>query len=140
MGYKDKEEQAEYQRKWIARRRSEFLDGKSCVECGSDSNLEIDHVDPNAKVAHRVWSWAKERRDRELRKCQILCHDCHVEKTKKDPARPRSFAMKRDRMPAQPGDGMRRGGKFLWRGRWRESARESAHKDKAPGREPRKPQ
>jgi hypothetical protein len=43
--------------------------------------LELDHVDPALKVSHRVWSWARERREAELAKCQVLCHDCHVAKT-----------------------------------------------------------
>lgn len=32
------------------------------------------------KINHRVWSWAEARREAELAKCQILCHDCHVAK------------------------------------------------------------
>jgi hypothetical protein len=67
----------EYMRLWVANRRAEWFKDKSCVKCGSEENLEIHHVDPATKVAHQVWTWAKERRDEELSKCEVLCSDCH---------------------------------------------------------------
>lgn len=81
MGYKDPEKQREYQRQWIARRKAEWFEGKSCVECGSTENLELDHIDPATKITNAIWSWSEERRNAELAKCQVLCHDCHVKKT-----------------------------------------------------------
>ena len=33
--------------------------------------LELDHTDPGKKVSHSVWSWAEERRLKELEKCSI---------------------------------------------------------------------
>lgn len=80
MGY-PKEKQREYQREWIAARRSAFFEDKSCASCGSVENLEIDHIDPKTKVASAIWSWRQERRDQELSKCQVLCHSCHRTKT-----------------------------------------------------------
>lgn len=74
----------EYQRRWVARRRAEFLAGKCCSLCGATSDLDIDHVDPGSKVSHRVWSWRKELREAELAKCQILCSRHHQEKTNAD--------------------------------------------------------
>ena len=71
----------DYQRKWIANRRAKFFKDKVC-KCGSTESLQIDHVDPKTKVSHRVWSWSKERFDEEIKKCQILCHECHKEKTR----------------------------------------------------------
>lgn len=44
-------------------------------------NLEVDHIDPDQKISHKVWSWAKPRRDAELAKCQVLCNKCHKNKT-----------------------------------------------------------
>ena len=52
-----------------------------CAVCKSEKELEVDHVDPNQKVSHRIWSWTKERRGKELEKCQVLCHVCHEAKT-----------------------------------------------------------
>jgi hypothetical protein len=54
---------------------------KSCVVCGTKQSLEVDHIDPEQKVAHRIWSWAIPRRNEELAKCQVLCTAHHLEKT-----------------------------------------------------------
>lgn len=81
MGYKDPAQQREYQRKWMAQRREDFFHDKVCVDCGSSSQLEIDHVDPSQKVSHRLWSWSKARRDAELEKCVVRCKPCHLEKS-----------------------------------------------------------
>lgn len=78
------EEQREYQRKWIARRRAEWLVGKACVDCGSSENLTIDHRDPTQKIHHRVWSWRLERREAELAKCDVRCDPCHRERHAKE--------------------------------------------------------
>lgn len=76
------EQQREYQRQWLAARRQAWLDEHGpCVKCGSSDRLEVDHVDPTQKITHSVWSWAKDRREAELAKCQVLCHDCHQEKS-----------------------------------------------------------
>lgn len=81
MPFANKSARLEYQRNWIASRRSTFFAGKSCVECGSTEQLELDHIDPAQKVTHRIWSWSAKRRNEELAKCQILCSDCHSDKT-----------------------------------------------------------
>jgi hypothetical protein len=56
------------------------------VACGSFENLEIDHIDPGDKEHSigSVWSWSKERREAELKKCQVLCRSCHRAKTRRD--------------------------------------------------------
>jgi hypothetical protein len=85
MRYADRREyMRDYQKKWIARRRAEWFKDKKCVKCGSTDRLEIDHIDPKTKVSHTVWSWAKTRREAELAKCQVLCYEHHLEKTKID--------------------------------------------------------
>lgn len=85
MAYKDPEKQREYQRAyqraWQAARRAEWFAGRACVDCGSTTDLELDHVDCRTKVHHAVWSWRRERREAELAKCVARCHDCHVAKT-----------------------------------------------------------
>ena len=84
MGYKDPDRQREYQRVWIAARRREWLETNGpCVQCGSEDNLEVDHIDPEYKISHNVWTWAKSRRLEELAKCQVLCESCHLTKTSK---------------------------------------------------------
>jgi hypothetical protein len=66
----------------MARRRAEWFDvNNRCVDCGSPENLELDHVDQSEKVSHKVWSWAKERREAELAKCVPRCVGCHKKKS-----------------------------------------------------------
>lgn len=73
--------QRQYQREWMADRRAAFFSDKVCVRCGSQERLELDHVDRATKVHHAIWSWSEARREAELAKCQVLCHDCHLAKT-----------------------------------------------------------
>lgn len=64
-----------------ARRLQWFLENGPCVVCGSSENLELDHIVPEEKVSHNIWSWSYEKRIEELNKCQVLCHQCHLKKT-----------------------------------------------------------
>jgi hypothetical protein len=75
------ERRRQYDREWTARRRAAYFEDKSCVKCGSKENLELDHINPAEKEDHRIWNWSEERRNIELAKCQVLCHDCHLEKS-----------------------------------------------------------
>jgi hypothetical protein len=71
-----------YQREWLRERRELwFKTNGPCVQCGSWESLELDHVDPDEKVHHAIWSWSEARRTAELDKCQALCCDCHRAKT-----------------------------------------------------------
>ena len=88
MGYKNKEQQREYTRRWIANRRAEFFADKKCAVCGSKESLELDHIDPSKKVSHNIWSWNEERRLLEISKCQVLCKIHHLEKTRSELLRP----------------------------------------------------
>lgn len=73
-----------YQRLRRKLTRAEWLvEHGPCVKCGSKKELQVDHIDPEDKVTHRVWSWSKARREVELAKCQVLCHECHKKKTAK---------------------------------------------------------
>jgi hypothetical protein len=74
--------QREYARRWMAKRRADWFAGKVCEWCGTSERLELDHIDPELKVTHAVWSWAAHRREEELAKCRPLCHDCHQERTR----------------------------------------------------------
>lgn len=58
-----------------------------CRHCGSTERLEIDHIDPSTKQYKPNTLWkhcSKAIRDMELAKCQVLCHSCHWDKTRKD--------------------------------------------------------
>jgi len=83
VGYKDKPKQREYQRKWLAERRKFAIAvfGDKCTKCGSTTKLEFDHIDPKTKIHHSIWSWAPIRIKAELEKCQLLCAECHKDKT-----------------------------------------------------------
>lgn len=77
MPYADPVRQREYQRVWMAERRARYLAGQVCIDCGSNGLLGIDHADPDAKLDHRIWSWAVERLEAELAKCVTRCVSCH---------------------------------------------------------------
>lgn len=62
---------------------------KGCSECGFKGHhfqLDLDHTDPYTKENkgnHRAYepSWSKAKIKNELRKCVILCANCHRLKT-----------------------------------------------------------
>lgn len=60
--------------------------GGVCVRCGTTERLEFDHVDPATKIAaiSTMWTLSRERFWAELEKCQILCHEHHIEKTQEN--------------------------------------------------------
>ena len=77
--------QSDYQRERYARRMAELKDllGNACAICGTDERLEFDHLDPNTKsfsIARR-WNAPLRELKEELAKCQLLCHDHHLDKT-----------------------------------------------------------
>lgn len=74
-------ERRKYQIKWLRKRRDEWFEKNGpCRQCGSWECLELDHKNPATKISHRVWSWAKLKRETELAKCQPLCEKCHDKK------------------------------------------------------------
>lgn len=73
-----------YMKARYKKRRAEKLKklGGKCAKCGSRKKLEIDHINPKLKtidVSSKTWSnddyW------KEIEKCQLLCRDCHIEKS-----------------------------------------------------------
>lgn len=57
--------------------------GGTCRVCGGSNDLQIDHKDPKTKEfsVTRILTFSKERLQKELKKCQVLCKDHHNEKT-----------------------------------------------------------
>jgi 5-methylcytosine-specific restriction endonuclease McrA len=76
-----------YQNAWLKNRRNAWLaENGPCRICGSWEQLEVDHIEPLTKEAHRIWGWTAERREAELAKCQALCRACHELKTAREKA------------------------------------------------------
>lgn len=82
MPYSDLIQQRKYQAEWMARRRANFFAGKECVDCGVKRDLTLDHIDPRAKIDHRIWSWSQAKRETEISKCMVRCSHCHDVKTR----------------------------------------------------------
>lgn len=60
-----------------------FLGGE-CARCHTTHRLEFDHIVPETKTVNVtvLFTGGWERIMTELYKCQLLCHDCHVDKTR----------------------------------------------------------
>jgi 5-methylcytosine-specific restriction endonuclease McrA len=60
--------------------------GNKCVQCGSLDRLEIDHIVAEKKAfpISEMWAYKKDKLESELKKCQLLCEDCHRKKTISD--------------------------------------------------------
>ena len=80
----------EYMKNYIASRykrlRAEWIDklGGECVVCKTTSNLEFDHIDASQKeynIAKILSTHSKLKVESEMKKCQLLCKECHLEKT-----------------------------------------------------------
>ena len=94
MPYKDKEKQKQflhayqigYHQNRYATAISKFIGylGGECKKCSSVEQLEFDHIDRATKsfAITKYWNRKWEIIKPELDKCQLLCHDCHKEKTK----------------------------------------------------------
>jgi 5-methylcytosine-specific restriction endonuclease McrA len=69
----------------LAQRNTWIKEHGPCQRCGTWDNLEIDHIDPTAKEIDVYLLWGRaDYINQELDKCQVLCHTCHLEKTKDD--------------------------------------------------------
>ena len=93
---KRKEKKAEYDRKYNEEHKEhrseqrnekrayclEYLGGK-CVKSGDTERLEFDHIKREGKkysIASKLTCTFDNLKE-ELNKCQLLCVDCHLEKT-----------------------------------------------------------
>tara|TARA_B100001059_G_C17294102_1_gene314193 strand:+ start:42 stop:491 length:450 start_codon:yes stop_codon:yes gene_type:complete len=78
---------SEYFKKRYYEKLSESMEklGGKCVKCGATERLEFDHIDPKNKsfeITRGLLMGDREKFQEELDKCQLLCYDCHLEKTK----------------------------------------------------------
>jgi 5-methylcytosine-specific restriction endonuclease McrA len=78
----------------IAERKAKAIDllGGKCVECGNEGTsglnldkLEFDHIkrdrlDYKHKLCN-MWDYSWDKVVAELKKCQLLCRKCHIQKT-----------------------------------------------------------
>lgn len=80
----DKHAQYELARYHSRRGRAVERLGGRCVVCGSTENLEFDHIDAATKTGSigSIWSYSEKRFLEEVDKCQLLCHEHHVDKTR----------------------------------------------------------
>jgi len=76
-----KEYIAEYRNR-IIQEAKQYL-GNKCNVCGSEQDLEFDHIDPAVKSFTLARNWTRAKADTlaELHKCQLLCAKCHLKKT-----------------------------------------------------------
>lgn len=71
----------EERKKWAI---NEF--GKKCVKCGSKEDLQFDHKIRETKKINisEMWMYKWEVFVEEIKKCQLLCRKCHIEKCRID--------------------------------------------------------
>lgn len=78
---------AEYHREYYKKRRQaifDYLGQYACVDCGSEEDLEIDHIDPSTKAFSVNTRMSVKNNSVELDKCQVLCRKCHQAKTARE--------------------------------------------------------
>lgn len=76
----------EYMKKRYHSKRNDIISqlGGKCVRCGSTKNLDLDHINRKKKTMRMsdVHSTNDKKVKKELKNIQILCKDCHKNKTK----------------------------------------------------------
>jgi 5-methylcytosine-specific restriction endonuclease McrA len=88
MPHKDPEKYKQYMKDYMLKRYHERRDkaierlGGKC-KCGSISDLQFDHINPTTKkfTIAKLSSINEEDFWKEIDKCQLLCNNCHQEKT-----------------------------------------------------------
>lgn len=79
-----KEYHRDYNRRRYHRLRNHYIEflGASCIQCSSQDNLEFDHVNPLSKSfdISKLLNYSQDLVLAEVKKCQLLCKDCHTTK------------------------------------------------------------
>ena len=85
---RDRQYMADYMRKRYHERKREAFKilGGQCKKCGSKKGLHIDHRDRAKKAmsVNRMTMVSRAKFLSELKKCQLLCSGCHMEKSIKE--------------------------------------------------------
>lgn len=75
----------EYHREYYYKRRAALMElvGDKCASCGSTESLEFDHIEPRLKSfdINDNMTASNSAVQQELKKCQMLCRECHIRKT-----------------------------------------------------------
>ena len=74
-----------------SKRNVMIRDGHTCVYCGSEDDLDIDHVVPKAQGGKNKWE-----------NCVTSCRDCNREKRDRTPNQAGMFFKRRGWRPSQP--------------------------------------
>lgn len=78
MPHKNKQDRQVYQKNWYKQRRLDWvIENGPCFICFGSKLLEVHHVIPEQKWKHSFWSYCRKKRDKELKKCIVLCRKCH---------------------------------------------------------------
>lgn len=101
------EQMRAYQKDRYDRRMQEAraILGGVCITCGGTELLEIDHLEPGAKVANlsSMTNLSESRWREELAKCQLKCKKCHIDRTREQRAVPHGGGVKgRRNCPCEP--------------------------------------
>lgn len=88
---KDRQEYNAYMRNHLKKKYHQRITeaketlGNQCKLCGSQEDLEFDHINPESKIdCLTTLTGSKDKFYEELEKCQLLCKECHKVKTLND--------------------------------------------------------
>lgn len=87
MPYKDQAKFNEYRNRWTAKRREFWnsLKDAPCTDCGiryPPYVMQWDHTgDDKEFTIAKFWQYSKSRVLAEIKKCELVCANCHAERT-----------------------------------------------------------
>ncbi len=83
MPYKNREQglarHRAYNKERMRKERRDYMKDKRCLGCGGAVKLELHHRILQKKKMRGIWTWRRERREKELGKCDVLCASCHID-------------------------------------------------------------
>jgi len=69
MPYMDREKQKEFQRNWMAAKKTAYFTGKVCVVCGQPATTVLY----SGGLTKKIWLRDKATRERALKDCPPVC-------------------------------------------------------------------